>query len=176
MKKLLPLLFLALTSLTVSARDWHTYKDPFKVFTVRFPAAPATTVKDIPSKAGVLKAHFAVYNAVSDAEANKKYLASITAVPKNRSRDIEDTYDALMKGVKGSVRNNKATLIDARRIMMDGRPAMEAVMTTNNGTTIIRSKTFFVKDYHVGLMVYTSVKKKDNADCKQFFASFALIK
>lgn len=175
MKKVVLILLTAL-ALMAYTKDWQTYTDPQKVFSVQFPNTPKTIVQDIPTKAGIIKAQQASYSAASETESNKKYLVSIASLPAERVKTTEASYAMLSKSVEGSVRNHKAVLVSSAKTTFEGHLAIDAEMTMKDGSIIIKSRTLLINDNHIGLIVYTPVKNKDNADVKRFFSSFKLLK
>jgi len=175
MKKVV-LILLTAVLLMAFTKDWQTYTDPKKVFTVQFPDVPKTTVQDIPTKAGIVKAHQASYSAASETESNKKYLVSMAPLPPERVRTTEASYALLSRSVEGSVRNHKAMLVSSVKTTFKGHLAIDTEMTMKDGSIIIKSRTLLINDNHIGLIVYTPVINKGNSDVTRFLGSFKLLK
>lgn len=152
--------------------DWFLYEaDRYKI---SFPEKPDEETKKVPSQAGEATSFMLTYNATKNTEKNSRYLFSESAIASVPGKTAQIDADRMLEAAAGgAIRNHRATLI-SKDTITSPYPGRNLVMSMSEGKIIVTMKTMLKGMHYYGLVVYTPVNNKDNAEIKKFMESLIL--
>jgi hypothetical protein len=149
---------------------WRTYSPPDRTFSMDFPGTPRTMTKEVPIEggAGTIAANMVILDSASSAVYMCTYSEHENIGKKSPDRALESARDGSLKQVHG-------TVIEQKRITVEGYPALE-LRANVSGNMMLDSRIVVAGNRLYMLMVITPEGEPVPEKAQRMFGSFHLNK
>jgi hypothetical protein len=148
-------------------------------FTIEFPKKPETTSQKQETALGKIVMDINMLEtAEKDKDSNLVYGAISTEYPKgNFETEDKKRDDNVLEGaVEGAVNSTKGKLLSKKDISIDGFSGKEIRIDYQNGTAIIKMRTYLIKNKVIMTQAIYLPINENNANAERFFNSLKLVK
>jgi hypothetical protein len=170
------ILLLAILSVSfIKTDDWVLFEA--HGCQIYFPKMPADQSQTINSAIGELKVNIYMYEVPGGArDDNKLYGLIETAYPDDKiNSDMKDKLTDIFRGsVDGAVNNAKGKLLTESIIQLNGFPGREVRISVDDGSGIIKMRSYLVKNRMYVLETVAETKNDANKASDRFMNSFTL--
>ncbi|MDR3680923.1 MAG: hypothetical protein P4L41_13240 [Flavipsychrobacter sp.] len=173
----LPIVILLLfISLKSAGKDWLAYKPEYSKCSVLMPGQPQKKEQSVNTGAGNVALELFMYQPEQGADDNYLYMISYADLPIDQiSSDSTGLINGFLDNAReGAVNNVHGKLMTETAIKYQKYPGREMRIDFQNGTAIIQSRIYLVKNRLYTLQVIIPPSKDLNASVNKFLDSFSL--
>lgn len=151
------------------SRTWQTYTAPDGTFSVELPGKPSVETISVPLEGRTVPMTLVSVNPTSSTVYACSYVEDEAVAKKSSDQALESARD-------GSLRKTEGTVINQKRLTVQGYPALE-MQANARGNSLLDSRFIIVGKRLYTIMAVTTVKQDREAQTIQrVFESFNIIK
>jgi hypothetical protein len=170
-------ILLLLTSLKTAGKDWIAYEPEHSKCSILIPGQPQKKEQSVNTGAGNVTLELFMYQPEQGADDNYLYMISYADLPIDQiSSDSTGLINGFLDNARdGAINNVHGKLMAETVIKYQKYPGREMRIDFQNGTAVIQSRIYLIKNRLYTLQVIIPPTKDFNASVNKFLDSFSLI-
>ena len=159
--------------------EWRLFTSGKGKFEINFPGDPTPNKQNVETEIGELELNMYVFTPKPGMDDNFNYVVGFTQYP---AYTIDSRYmtgievdEFLDQSVQGSAANVNGVVIENVKHKFDSYPGRDFTINVQNGTAIMRGRSYLVNNTLYSINVIEPSKNASNQSTSQFLESFKLI-